>query len=164
MTVSEPVMKGTYRDLVVAVRGLLDGEHDYIANAANLAAYAIDVLPEVNWIGFYFVRNNELVVGPFAGKPACTRIAIGTGVCGTAVAQEKTLVVEDVHQFDGHIACDPLSRSEVVVPLWHGGRIIGVLDVDSPVAGRFDDQDAAGLEALAEVYVSSLAGQWPGPA
>ena len=113
-------------------------------------------LPDVNWVGFYFMRGGELVVGPFAGQPACTRIAIGRGVCGSAVERNRTLRVADVHAFDGHIACDPQSRSELVVPLRRDGEIIGVLDVDSPSADRFSAADQEALEALAAVYVDSL--------
>lgn len=149
-------MDESYRNLIAEARGLLDGEHDYIANAANLSALLYMRLPDINWVGFYFLRDGELVVGPFAGQPACTRIAIGRGVCGSAVARNETLRVADVHAFDGHIACDPASRSEIVVPLRRDGEIFGVLDVDSPLPDRFEAQDQAALETLAEVYLDSL--------
>ncbi len=145
-----------HRLLAAEARALLDGESDYIANAANLCALLFHRLPDVNWVGFYFMRGGELVVGPFAGQPACTRIAVGKGVCGTAVARNETLRVADVHAFDGHIACDPASRSEIVVPLRRDGRVFGVLDVDSPLPGRFSAADQAALEALARVYTDSL--------
>lgn len=142
--------------LIAEARALLDGERDYIANAANMSALLFARLPDVNWVGFYFLRDGELVVGPFAGQPACTRIAIGRGVCGSAVERNETLRVADVHAFDGHIACDPVSRSEVVVPLRRDGKVFGVLDVDSPLPDRFSAADQAVLETLAAVYVDSL--------
>lgn len=146
--------KGTgYASLVRELAALLAGERDLVANAANTAALIFGALPEVNWAGFYFLRDGQLVVGPFQGKPACVRIALGTGVCGAAAARRETLVVRDVRAFPGHIACDSDSRSEIVVPLVSGGRLLGVLDLDSPRAGRFDDADARGLEALAGVFL-----------
>src|SRR5262249_37164769 len=144
-----------YASLADELKGLLAGEQDLIANAANTAALLFDALPDINWAGFYFLRatpasvEGELVVGPFQGKPACVRIAIGKGVCGTAAAARKTLVVPDVHQFPGHIACDAASQSEIVVPLIRRGTLLGVLDIDSPVLARFDDADRQGLERLA---------------
>lgn len=144
-----------YRELVEQVRHLLDGERDPIANAANLASLVYHSLPELNWVGFYLFKDGELVLGPFHGKPACVRIAIGRGVCGTAASRRETVVVADVNEFPGHIACDSASRSEVVVPLVRGNRLVGVLDVDSPVPGRFDDEDRAGFETLAELYLES---------
>ena len=149
-------MNENYRLLLAEARALLEGESDYIANAANLSALLFTRLSDVNWVGFYFMRDGELVVGPFAGQPACTRIAIGRGVCGSAVERNQTLRVADVHDFDGHIACDPLSRSEVVVPLRRDGEIIGVLDVDSPSTDRFSAADQEALEALAAAYLDSL--------
>jgi len=134
---------------------LLAGERDLVANAANTAALLFDALPELNWAGFYFLKRDELVVGPFQGKPACVRIALGRGVCGTAAAQQRTLIVPDVHAFPGHIACDAASRSEIVVPLFSGGTLRGVLDIDSPREGRFDEADALGLEALARLFESA---------
>jgi len=148
--------RSAYGGLVRELAGLLAGEHDLIANAANTAALIFQALPQLNWAGFYFLRNGELVVGPFQGKPACVRIALGRGVCGTAAAERRTLVVPDVHAFPGHIACDEASRSEIVVPLVHGTALLGVLDLDSPVPGRFDAQDAAGLEALAAQFLAQL--------
>ena len=143
-------------DLVLAqARALVDGERDGIANAANLAALLFGELGAVNWAGFYFVHGDELVLGPFAGKPACTRIARGRGVCGSAWAQARTLVVPDVHAFPGHIACDGASRSETVVPLVRDGAIFGVLDVDSPQADRFDEAAVALLDAIAALYVAA---------
>jgi GAF domain-containing protein len=145
-----------YRELAEQARGLLHGEHDRIANAANLAALVYHALPDLNWAGFYFFDGSELVVGPFQGKPACVRIALGTGVCGTAAATRKTQVVADVDAFPGHIACDAASRSEIVVPLYDGERLLGVLDVDSPLPARFDADDRAGMERLAGIFLDSL--------
>jgi L-methionine (R)-S-oxide reductase len=146
-----------YQDLVQQAQGLLAGQAHRIANAANLSALIYHALPDLNWVGFYFLEGDELIVGPFQGQPACVRIAMGTGVCGTAAATRATQRVADVHAFEGHIACDPASRSEIVVPLIIDGQVIGVLDIDSPVSDRFDAHDQAGIEALAAVYVSSLA-------
>jgi GAF domain-containing protein len=145
-----------YARLAAELRALLEGERDRIANAANTAALLFEALPEVNWAGFYFLKGGELVVGPFQGKPACVRIALGRGVCGTAAAQRRTLLVPDVQEFPGHIACDAASRSEIVVPLVAGGALLGVLDIDSPRAARFDEADARGLESLAELFVRSI--------
>jgi len=147
-----------YADLAEQARGLLHGEHDRIANAANFAALVYQVLPDLNWAGFYFFDGKELVVGPFQGRPACVRIALGRGVCGTAAQTRQTQVVRDVHAFPDHIACDAASRSEVVVPLYDGDRLIGVWDVDSPKLARFDDEDRAGMERLAAVFMDSLRG------
>jgi GAF domain-containing protein len=149
--------RAAYGELARELAGLLAGEHDLIANAANTAALIYHALPQVNWAGFYFLKDGELVVGPFQGKPACVRIALGRGVCGTAAAERRTLVVPDVHAFAGHIACDAASRSEVVVPLIKGSRLLGVLDLDSPAAARFDAADAAGLEALAAIFLAQVA-------
>ncbi|HET7844324.1 MAG TPA: GAF domain-containing protein [Xanthomonadales bacterium] len=147
-----------YAQLVDQARGLLDGERDRIANAANFAALVYDALPDLNWAGFYFYDGRELVVGPFQGKPACVRIGIGKGVCGTAALRRETQVVRDVHEFPGHIACDAASQSEIVVPLVDAaGELIGVWDVDSPRVARFDEDDRAGMEALAAVFVESIA-------
>jgi GAF domain-containing protein len=145
-----------YARLAQELGALLAGESDPIANAANTAALIFEALPEVNWAGFYFLRGGELVVGPFQGPPACVRIALGSGVCGAAAAQRRTLVVPDVLEFPGHIACDPASRSEIVVPLIAGGALLGVLDLDSPRVARFDEADARGLESLAELFVRSI--------
>lgn len=146
-----------YDELAAQARGLLAGERDPVANAANLAALIFHTLPDINWAGFYFLDGEGLVVGPFQGKPACVRIPLGRGVCGTAAAERRTVVVEDVDAFPGHIACDAASRSEVVVPIVAGdGRLLGVLDIDSPSPGRFDAADGTGLETLAAVYAGSL--------
>ncbi|MET4730011.1 L-methionine (R)-S-oxide reductase [Lysobacter enzymogenes] len=146
-----------YAQLVEQARALLDGERDRIANAANLSALVNQALPQLNWVGFYFFDGTELVVGPFQGLPACVRIPLDKGVCGAAASSRSTQRVADVHDFPGHIACDAASRSEVVVPLTRGDELIGVFDLDSPVPARFDAEDQAGLEALAQVYVESLA-------
>lgn len=139
-----------YRELTAQARALTAGEPDRVANAANVAALVFQALPRINWAGFYFLQGDELVLGPFQGKPACVRIPVGRGVCGAAVAEQRSQHVDDVHAFPGHIACDAASRSEVVVPLRDAsGAIIGVLDIDSPQPARFDAADAAGLEALA---------------
>lgn len=143
-----------YRELSQVLGGLMTGERDWLANSANLAALLYHGLTEVNWAGFYWLRGGELVVGAFQGKPACVRIAPGRGVCGTAAQARRTVLVEDVHAFPGHIACDADSRAEVVVPLMLEGRLLGVLDLDSPRTGRFAAQDVAGLETLARQLVA----------
>jgi GAF domain-containing protein len=145
-----------YQQLCEQARGLVQGEHDRIANAANLCALVFHALPQLNWVGFYFFDGYELVVGPFQGQPACVRIALGRGVCGVAAATRKTQRVADVEAFAGHIACDAASRSELVVPLCRGAELIGVFDLDSPEPDRFDAEDQAGLEAIAAIYLSSL--------
>ena len=144
-----------YAGLLDQARALLAGESDRIANAANLSALLWHGLPDLNWAGFYLFDGRELVLGPFQGKPACVRIALGRGVCGTAAQARLTQVVPDVHAFPGHIACDAASRSEIVVPLVRGATLIGVLDLDSPKPGRFDAQDRAGLEALAALWIEA---------
>ena len=143
-----------YARLRDELAALLAGERDLIANAANTCALIFDALPDLNWAGFYFLKGNELVVGPFQGKPACVRIALGRGVCGTAAVRRRTLLVPDVHEFPGHIACDTASRSEIVVPLLNADALLGVLDIDSPRPGRFDEADARGLEALGALFMS----------
>jgi GAF domain-containing protein len=148
---------GDYARLAQELAALLAGERDLIANAANTAALIYEALPEVNWAGFYFLKDGALVVGPFQGKPACVRIALGKGVCGTAAAERRTLVVTDVHAFPGHIACDAASRSEIVIPLLAGPVLLGVLDVDSPRRARFDAADAAGLGELGRLFVAASA-------
>ncbi|AHC50394.1 Free methionine-R-sulfoxide reductase [Achromobacter xylosoxidans] len=145
-----------YAELAKQARALLDGEHDRIANAANLSALAYQALPDLNWVGFYLFDGTELVLGPFQGKPACVRIPLDRGVCGAAASQRQTQLVPDVHAFPGHIACDAASRSEIVVPLVHQGELIGVWDVDSPVPDRFDEDDRQGMEALCAVFLASL--------
>lgn len=147
-----------YAELATSLRALLAGERDLVANAANMAALLFWSLQDLNWAGFYLVEpeRGDLLLGPFQGKPACVRIAIGRGVCGTAAARRETVVVPDVHAFPGHIACDSASNSEIVVPIVRGGRLLGVLDLDSPVHARFDDADARGLESLVRIFVESL--------
>jgi GAF domain-containing protein len=145
-----------YADLAEQARGLLHGERDRIANAANFAALIYNALPDLNWAGFYFFDGHELVVGPFQGRPACVRIALGKGVCGTAASRRQTQLVRDVHEFPGHIACDAASRSEIVVPLHDDNRLVGVWDVDSPKLARFDATDRDGMEQLAGIFMDSL--------
>ena len=153
-----PSTREQYVELLQQARALMAGEPDRIANAANLSALIYATLPDLNWVGFYFFDGRELVVGPFQGKPACVRIALGKGVCGTAAATHETVVVRDVEQFPGHIACDVASRSEIVVPLVASdGRLLGVLDVDSPKLARFDHEDQAGMEALARSWLEAVA-------
>jgi len=148
-----------YQDLLQQARGVLHGEHNLIANAANFSALVYHSLPQLNWAGFYLFDGTELVVGPFQGKPACIRIALGRGVCGTAAQSRRTQLVRDVNAFDGHIACDAASQSEIVVPLIKpDGALLGVWDVDSPVTDRFDEDDRAGMEALCAVFMDSVQG------
>lgn len=140
-----------YRELVASADALTAGEPDGVANMANVAALLWEYMPDVNWTGFYRMVDGELVLGPFQGKAACIRIAVGAGVCGAAAASGETQLVEDVHAFPGHIACDAASASELVVPVKRGGKVIAVIDLDSPSLNRFDANDAAGIEALAEI-------------
>src|SRR6187401_29384 len=142
-----------YGELARDLTALLSGERDLIANAAALI---YDALPGLNWAGFYLYKSGELVLGPFQGKPACVRIAMGKGVCGTAAQRRETVLVEDVHAFPGHIACDSASNSEIVVPLIKGSELLGVLDLDSPLQARFGSADARGLEAVAKIFLQSL--------
>ena len=142
--------------LVAQARALLSGQRDRVANAANLSSLLYHALEQVNWAGFYFLQGDKLVVGPFQGKPACVTIPIGQGVCGTAAASREVQRVADVHAFDGHIACDAASRSEIVLPLVKDGELIGVLDIDSPVKNRFDEQDEALLCAIADLFIDSV--------
>lgn len=137
-------------------RALLDGVSDPVANAANLSSLLFHTLGEVNWVGFYFLKGGELVVGPFQGKPACVVIPLGRGVCGTAAARREVQRVADVNEFSGHIACDAASRSEIVLPLVHNGDVLGVLDIDSPRPDRFSAEDEALLKEIADIYVASL--------
>jgi len=146
-----------YAQLLAQARALVHGETDRTANAANLSALVYHVLPQLNWVGFYFFDGTELVVGPFQGLPACVRIPLHKGVCGAAASTRQTQRVDDVDAFPGHIACDSASRSELVVPLVHDGALVGVFDLDSPVTSRFDADDQAGLEAIARVFVEALA-------
>jgi GAF domain-containing protein len=143
-----------YEELLRQAQGLLEGERDLIANAANVSSLVWQLVPDLNWSGFYFMKGDGLVLGPFQGKPACVRIAVGKGVCGTAVATRETQLVRDVHEFPGHIACDSASNSELVVPLVKGGVVRGVLDLDSPLIGRFDEADRIGIEALCRLFVA----------
>lgn len=151
-------MTPEYDDLLSEIAGLCAGETDPVANAANIAAAIWQHLPDINWAGFYFLHNGALLLGPFQGKPAIVRISLGQGVCGTAAANRQTMVVDDVHAFPGHIACDPNSNAEIVVPLIRHGVVLGVLDIDSPCVGRFTEADREGCEAIARAYVASLAG------
>ncbi|HEY0681880.1 MAG TPA: GAF domain-containing protein [Steroidobacter sp.] len=144
-----------YQQLVQELQGLIAGERDFIANLANSAALIYHSLPDLNWAGFYLLKEGELVVGPFQGKPACVRIAIGKGVCGTAAAQRATQLVRNVHEFPGHIACDAASNSEIVVPMIRNGELLGVLDLDSPKLARFDEQDKKGLEQFVAALLSN---------
>jgi GAF domain-containing protein len=154
VTSTNNVKPKLYASLVVQLLSLLKGEHDFVANAANFSALLFNSLPNVNWAGFYFLQGEELVLGPFQGNPACVRIPMGKGVCGVAAKQCETIIVPNVHEFPGHIACDVASNSEIVVPLFDGERLLGVLDLDSPTIGRFDDQDAEGLNELVTVFVA----------
>jgi len=142
-----------YRELRGQLASQLEGERDGLANTANMTALLYQTLPDLNWAGFYLLQGDQLVLGPFQGKVACVRIALGRGVCGTAAQQRRTLIVPDVHAFPGHIACDAASRSEIVVPLLANQQLLGVLDLDSPLPSRFDQDDAEGLESLVEVLV-----------
>jgi L-methionine (R)-S-oxide reductase len=148
--------RNVYDQLASQLSSLLAGERDLIANAANFASLIFHSLPDLNWAGFYFEKNGELVLGPFQGKPACVRIKIGQGVCGAGAAKCETVIVANVHEFPGHIACDSASNSEIVVPLMKGSHLIGVLDLDSPTQSRFDREDARGLEGLVRILLSSV--------
>jgi GAF domain-containing protein len=145
----------TYRQFLVQLTALFDGERDGLANLSNMSALIYASLPSLNWAGFYLMRGGGLVLGPFQGKVACVRIALGHGVCGTAAERRETVIVPDVHEFPGHIACDSASRSEIVVPLVHDARILGVLDLDSPQPARFDQQDASRLNAAVALLLES---------
>jgi GAF domain-containing protein len=153
------IRTGDLAGLPARAQALLSGQRDAVANAANLSSLLFYSLEHVNWAGFYFLRGDRLVVGPFQGKPACVTIPLGRGVCGTAAATRQLLRVADVHAFSGHIACDADSRSEIVVPLVHEGRLLGVLDLDSPLTGRFSEQDERLLVEIADIYVRSA--DWP---
>lgn len=144
-----------YAQLLAQAKGLLHGEHDRIANAANLSALLFNALPDLNWAGFYFFDGTELVVGPFQGLPACVRIPLDKGVCGAAARTRETQLVRDVHAFPGHIACDAASRSEIVIPLVKSNLLLGVLDIDSPIESRFDEDDRRGLEAIAQAWLDA---------
>ena len=144
-----------YASLAQQLTGLLHGEPDATANAANMSALIYELMPDLNWAGFYFMRGPELVLGPFQGKVACVRIPVGRGVCGAAVERKASVVVPDVHAFPGHIACDSASRSELVVPLIKNGTVLGVLDLDSPTPDRFDQDDREGCEGLVRIYLQA---------
>ena len=146
--------KELYEQLILMLRGLMDGERDVIANLANTSALLADALKQINWAGFYLMKNGVLVLGPFQGKPACIRIPVGRGVCGTAAATKEIQLVYDVHCFPGHIACDAASNSEIVIPLIRNGEVLGVLDIDSPIVGRFDEEDRAGLASLCDLLLA----------
>jgi L-methionine (R)-S-oxide reductase len=146
-----------YQQICAQLQELLRDEPNLIANAANTAALLYHSLPDVNWVGFYFAQGEELVLGPFQGKPACVRIRFGDGVCGTAAQKRESVIVPDVNEFAGHIACDTASRSEIVVPLLNWGNLLGVLDIDSPSLARFDEEDLEGLESAAAVFLSAQA-------
>lgn len=144
-----------YAQICEQLQELLGDERSFVANAANTSALLFQSLPDINWAGFYIAEGRELVVGPFQGKPACVRIPFGKGVCGTAAAQRKTIVVPDVNHFSGHIACDTASQSEIVVPLLNWGKVLGVLDIDSASVNRFDDDDREGVESIVSVFLAS---------
>ena len=144
-----------FTSLSAQLRSLFAEERDFIANAANLSSLLFHSLPDLNWAGLYLLKQGELVLGPFQGKPACVRIRLGEGVCGTAASRQETIVVDNVHDFPGHIACDSASNSEIVVPIVKEDRLIGVLDLDSPSFARFDDEDAKGLNELVEIFVEA---------
>jgi L-methionine (R)-S-oxide reductase len=144
-----------YADLQRALAGLLAGEHDLIANTANFAALVYHTLPDLNWAGCYFLRGQELVLGPFQGRPACVRIAMGRGVCGTAAQRRISILVPDVHEFPGHIVCDPVSRAELVVPLMRDAELVGVFDLDSPLPGRFNEEDRAAMETAVRTLMAA---------
>ncbi len=146
---------GIYTDVAEELRSLLDRERDFIANASNLSSLVYHSIPDLNWAGFYLHKDGELILGPFQGKPACVRIKIGKGVCGTAAQLRQPVIVANVHEFPGHIACDSASQSEIVIPLIKEDSLLGVFDVDSPIVGRFDDEDARGLHELIEILIQS---------
>lgn len=148
-----------YKDLMLYLEGLLSDEEDWLANLSNAAALLYNMTDRINWAGFYLLKGSDLVLGPFQGKPACTRIPIGKGVCGTAAEKRQVQLVEDVDRFPGHIACDPASRSEIVLPIIVDDRLLGVLDIDSPIKARFDHKDAAGLEDFVSILCGSI--KWP---
>jgi GAF domain-containing protein len=145
----------TYADLQRSLKGLLEGEPDFIANCANFAALVYTTLPDLNWAGCYLLRGDELVLGPFQGKPACVRIAMGRGVCGASAERRASMLVDDVHTFAGHIACDPASRSELVVPMIKDDKLLGVFDMDSPTPARFSGADQAGMEAAVALLMNA---------
>jgi GAF domain-containing protein len=150
-------MKNTYyKELISEIKNLIDNVPYPITNYANISAAIWRTLPNINWAGFYLLEDDTLILGPFQGKPACVYIPIGKGVCGTAFQEKRSLIINDVHEFPGHIACDSNSRSEIVIPLVKNGKAIGVLDIDSPLLGRFDDKDRSNLEKIASILINSL--------
>lgn len=153
----EGSVSAQYESLTKQLDALLTGEKDRIANLSNASALLNQFLTNINWVGFYMMQDNELVLGPFQGLPACVRIPVGRGVCGTAVARKETLVIEDVHEFPGHIACDAASQSEIVIPLIINNTVIGVLDIDSPIKNRFTPEDKIGLEQFVQKFLSHIA-------
>lgn len=153
-------LQETYQELNAQLAALLHGERDLICNAAQFSAFVMQTVPDLNWSGFYFARNEELVLGPYMGKVACTRIPFGRGVCGEAAKTKETQRIEDVHAFDGHIACDAASASELVVPVISQGKLIGVFDMDSPKVGRFTEVDQAGIESFVATFVSATDMNW----
>ena len=150
-----------YQQICDQLQALLGDEQDFIANAANTSALLFQLIPDINWVGFYTAEGSELVLGPFQGKPACARIPLGRGVCGSAAQQRKTIVVPDVNRFPGHIACDVASQSEIVVPLLNWGKLLGVLDIDSASLSRFDEDDREGVESVVAVFLASQATNEP---
>ncbi len=143
--------KDFYGEILLFAKGLMEGEEDTIANLANVSSLLYQTMTDINWAGFYLLRENELILGPFHGNPACIRIQVGFGVCGNAISQNKTQLVEDVHQYPGHIACDRATNSEIVIPIHNEGQIVGVLDIDSPILNRFDEEDKENLEKLVKL-------------
>ncbi|WOH39535.1 GAF domain-containing protein [Thalassotalea fonticola] len=146
-----------YQSMLGQVEAIISDENDMIANMANISAILFNAFDDVNWAGFYRLNKNELVLGPFQGQVACIRIPVGRGVCGTAVSEQRIQLVADVHQFEGHIACDAASNSEVVIPIYHQGNVIAVLDIDSVTKGYFDQEDAQGLQAIVHAFEKQLA-------
>ena len=153
---AELTQRTDYDLLALQAKGMLEEEPWYTAAMSNLSALLMDTMEKLNWAGFYIMREGRLVVGPFQGKPACIHIAVGKGVCGTAVAEDKPQLVPDVHQFPGHIACDSASESEIVVPIHHNGEIVAVLDIDSPIKERFDETDAEGLQKFVQIVEENI--------
>ncbi|MGH8282281.1 MAG: GAF domain-containing protein [Gammaproteobacteria bacterium] len=155
-TIQASSKRDLYEELALQVRGLLHHEHDLMANAANFSSLLFHAMPDVNWAGFYFLKDGELLVGPFQGKPACVHIPVGKGVCGIAAVKRESIVVPDVNKFTGHIFCDGISSSEIVVPLVKDNELLGVLDIDSPKLARFDEEDRAGLEKLSAIFLEAV--------
>ena len=149
-------MKSQFPTIISQIEALIEGETDVIANMANISAVLFNALSEVNWAGFYRVVDKQLVLGPFQGQPACIRIPIGKGVCGTAVSEQRIQLIDDVHQFDGHIRCDTASQSEIVLPIWHGKEIVAVLDIDSPVLARFTQNDAEHFQLIVKLLEKTM--------